>query len=244
MASVEPRLTTESPEVPLRLPIAVRAAAAGAILVVIVAAVALHKYGVLARPDDIARLIGAHFISAVALFVLLYATTAAAGLPTLPLNLAAGWLWGPLLGGALSALGATVGATVAFQAARTIFGQPLRKHMRSKFVTWAQAELEQKGWRFVAFIRLNPVFPTGPLNYVFGLTSIDARTYVSATGIALLPASTAVAWIGREVSRVSSGPDVAQIMRTAVTVSAAVCVLAGIRYGAKYLQHRKSEGKP
>jgi uncharacterized membrane protein YdjX (TVP38/TMEM64 family) len=165
--------------------------------------------------------------------------TVVTGIPTLPLNLAAGWLWGPLLGGVLSAVGAASGATLAFVAARTIFGRPLRRRFGNKFLGWAQDEFDRKGWRFIAFVRLNPVFPTGPLNYLFGLTSIRARTYIWSTAISLLPVSVIVAWIGSEIGRVHAGAGVGQIMRVAFGISAAVSVMVAIRYFARYLNHAK-----
>jgi len=32
--------------------------------------------------------------------------------------------------------------------------------------------IEQEGWRFVAFVRLVPLFPFNLVNYAFGLTRI------------------------------------------------------------------------
>ena len=147
------------------------------------------------------------------------------------------------MGGALSAGGAAAGATLAFAAARTIFGQPLRRRFGGKFLTWVQDEFEQKGWRFIVFIRLNPAFPSGPLNYLFGLSSIRASTYIWSTAISLLPPSVVIAWFGSEIVRVRSGSDTGQIMRLMIVISAGVSIMAGIRYYSRYLNHVKREPK-
>ena len=225
----------------LRLPFGWRVAATVTILLLAGVGWQLRRANFLDHPEILIKAVGDHTFSAVALFLLIYGLAAAAAIPTLPLNLAAGWLWGPVAGGVISALGAACGATIAFGAARTLFGQPLRRRFDNHFLSWAQEEFDSKGWRFVAFVRLNPVFPSGPLNYLFGLTSIPWQTYVWATALFLLPPSMAVAWIGHSVAHLRGGLGVNQLLRIAVMISAAVTVMAAIRYGARYLNYSKSK---
>jgi len=52
------------------------------------------------------------------MFTLIYALMTTFLLPTLPLNLAAGFLWDPLFGCALSIVAATLGASWSFMLAR------------------------------------------------------------------------------------------------------------------------------
>jgi uncharacterized membrane protein YdjX (TVP38/TMEM64 family) len=225
----------------LRLPLAVRAATAVAILSLAAAGWQLRRADLFNDPQILVRAVGEHVFYGMALFLLVYWVAAVAAIPTLPLNLAAGWLWGPVAGGVISALGTACGATIAFGAARTLFGQPLRRHFDNHFLSWAQEEFDSKGWRFVAFVRLNPVFPSGPLNYLFGLTSIPWRTYVWGTALFVLPPSIAVAWIGHSVADLRGGLGVNQLLRVALIISAAVTAMAAIRYGARYLNYSKSK---
>lgn len=231
--------STEELNAPLRLPLAGRALCGLAVVSIILAVWFFRGQALFTHPETILKAAADHAATASALFLLIYTVTTLAGIPTLPLNLAAGWLWGPLLGGVLSAIGAATGATFAFAAARTIFGQPLRRRFGNRFLAWVQAEFERKGWRFIVFVRLNPVFPSGPLNYVFGLSSIGARTYIWATAVALVLPSIAVAWIGDQVGHLRSGGDVGQMMRVAIGISAAVTALVGIRYIARYINDAK-----
>ena len=181
-----------------------------------------------------------HPYSAGIRFFVLYIAAAAAALPTLPVNLAAGWLWGPVVGGLISGIGAASGAVLAFAAARTLFGQPLRRRFDSRFLVWVQQEFEAKGWRFIAFVRINPVFPSGPLNYLFGLTSIKTGTYVWATMVFLLLPSTIIAWMGSAAAHVHTGSDFTQIIRAVIAISAGITLMFGIRYAARYLNYAKS----
>lgn len=63
--------------------------------------------------------------------------------------------------------------------------------------------VENEGWRFVALVRLIPVFPFNLLNYALGLTKIKLLDYVWATSICMLPgaiAYTYLGYIGREAA--------------------------------------------
>src|SRR5262249_46041824 len=122
-----------------------------------------------------------HQVAAPIIFILFYGLAILSALPTLPLNLAAGLFWGPIAGGVISTTGATLGAIVAFTAARMAFGRPLAARFDSALITEMQRQFAAKGWWFVAFARLNPIFPNGPLNYILGLTSIAGWAYGCVT---------------------------------------------------------------
>ena len=211
-----------------------------AILGIVAVAAVLRACGLL-QPDAIIRCRAVHLKAAVGIFVLVYAITAYAALPTLPLNLAAGLFWGPWLGGILSTAGSTVGALAAFYSARILFDTLLARRYDNRLVAWVQSEFSEQGWRAIAFLRLNPAFPTGVLNYAIGLTAVDARTYTWATFCLLLPPSVAVALIGRVVGTFRLTGDVVYWIRRVILVCAAVAVLAGLRFAARVLgQCRRS----
>ena len=130
-----------------------------------------------------------------ALFVPAYGLAVAFLLPTLPLNLLAGVLWGPVRGRALALSGSWLGAVTAFFLARAAFGQRLTARFDSRLVKSLQAQFERHGWKIVAFVRLNPIFP-GPVNFLFGLTSIKPSTYIWSTALFLAPPTVIFAVIG------------------------------------------------
>lgn len=166
-------------------------------------------------------------ISAVLLFMLVYAASVIAALPSLPLNLAAGFFWGGLAGGIYSTIGVTLGGWISFLAARWLIGQPLADHFESIWVRKVQEEFDRNGWKFVAFARINPIIPTGPLNYLLGLTSLSNRGFLWATFIFLLPPAIAVAYIGDTLQTFTTQQaDVSDITRGILVVSAAVTVLS------------------
>lgn len=183
-----------------------------------------------------------HPVGAVTLFILIYAISVIASLPSLPLNLAAGFFWGGLLGGAYSTVGVTIGGWVSFAVARWLIGQPLAENFDNKWVSKVQREFSQGGWKFVAFARINPIIPTGPLNYLLGLTSLSNRGFLWATFIFLLPPSIAVAYIGDTLQTFTAQQSgVNEIVRSVLIASAAVTFLVGVKFAFKIFKKRKDE---
>jgi len=183
-----------------------------------------------------------HPLTAVLLFLLIYAISVVAALPALPLNLAAGFFWGGLVGGVYSTIGVTIGGWVSFAAARWLIGQPFAKKFDNKWASRVQSEFATSGWRFVAFARLNPIIPTGLLNYLLGLTSLSHRGFLWATFVFLLPPSIAVAYIGdtlRTFAAQHSGVN--EVVTGILVASAAVTFLVGVRFAFGIFQDRLDE---
>ncbi len=198
-------------------------------------------------PSAIQHLIEQYPVIAPIVFALIYGLAMLSALPTLPVNLAAGLFWGPLLGGLYSTSGATIGAVAAFLLTRSVLGQPLARRFDNRVIAEIQREFEAKGWLFLGFVRLNPIFPTGPLNYLLGLTAVDTVTYVWTTFVFNLPPSIAVAWIGYSLGTFVMQGEIADTMRTILAVSAAVTALAALAYAARLfykLRGGRSPGRP
>src|SRR5712691_7111813 len=110
------------------------------------------------------------------IFVGIYSLAPVLCVPGAVLTLAGGALFGPLAGALLSLVGATAGATVAFLLARFLAADWVERRL-GKRLQAIKAGVEHEGWRFVAFVRLVPVFPFTLLNYALGLTRLSVRTY-------------------------------------------------------------------
>ncbi len=188
-------------------------------------------------PSSIEAYHSENLIGAVLLFTLIYVISVVAALPSLPLNLAAGFFWGGILGGVYSALGTTVGGWISFLAARWLVGQPLADQFENKWASKVQEEFERNGWKFVAFARINPIIPTGPLNYLLGLTSISNRCFLWVTFVFLLPPAIAVAYIGDTLQTLATQKtEVNYIIRGILVASAAVTFLALAKFLSNILE--------
>jgi uncharacterized membrane protein YdjX (TVP38/TMEM64 family) len=110
-------------------------------------------------------------------------------------GLAGGALFGPLWGTALNLVGATLGATAAFLVGRYLARDWVRRRAGPRLARLI-AGVDAEGWRFVAFVRLVPLFPFNLVNYALGLTRIPVTNYVLASLVCMAPGTLAYAWLG------------------------------------------------
>lgn len=127
--------------------------------------------------------------------VLLFALGTVLFVPGTLLGLAGGVLFGPLWGTLLNLTGATLGATAAFLAGRYLAGDWVR-HRAGPRLERLIAGVEAESWRFIAFVRLVPLFPFNLSNYALGLTRISVAHYVLASLVSMAPGTLAFTWLG------------------------------------------------
>jgi len=129
------------------------------------------------------------------LFLLIYAIAAVLFLPGSVLTLAGGALFGPLLGTFYNLTGATLGAALAFLVARYLASDWVAARSGGRLKQLING-VESEGWRFVAFVRLVPLFPFNLLNYALGVTRIRFSHYLLATYVCMLPGAVAYTYLG------------------------------------------------
>ncbi|NJD36303.1 MAG: sulfurtransferase [Betaproteobacteria bacterium] len=129
------------------------------------------------------------------LFIAIYAAGTVLFLPGSVLTLAAGALFGILPGALYSLTGATLGAVLAFLVARHLAGDWVAQKTGGRLKQLIEG-VEAEGWRFVAFVRLVPLFPFNVVNYALGLTRIPLAAYALASAVCMLPGALAYAWLG------------------------------------------------
>jgi uncharacterized membrane protein YdjX (TVP38/TMEM64 family) len=128
-------------------------------------------------------------------FLFVYAIGVLFFLPGSLLTLMGGAMFGPILGTFINLTGATLGAIGAFLISRYVGSRWIEKKIGGKLVK-LQNNVETEGWRFVAFVRLVPLFPFNFLNYALGLTRIKLVHYITASYICMLPGAIAYTYLG------------------------------------------------
>jgi uncharacterized membrane protein YdjX (TVP38/TMEM64 family)/rhodanese-related sulfurtransferase len=128
-------------------------------------------------------------------YVAVYALATVMWVPGTIFGLAGGALFGPLLGSVLNLSGATLGATLAFLVARYVAGDWIERKTGGRLKRFV-AGVEEEGWRFVAFVRLVPLFPFNLTNYALGLTRIPLHHYILASIVCMAPGTIAYTWLG------------------------------------------------
>ena len=161
-------------------------------------------------------------------FIAGYAIATVFFLPGVLFTLAGGVLFGPLYGTLYNLTGATLGATLAFLLARFLAYDWVAQRTGKRLRQLVEG-VEEEGWRFVAFVRLVPLFPFNLLNYALGLTRIPLMQYVLTSFIFMAPggaAYTYLSYAGRELA--AGGEDVIRKILLAIAVVASVAFLSRI----------------
>jgi uncharacterized membrane protein YdjX (TVP38/TMEM64 family) len=159
------------------------------------------------------------------LFILMYALAATLFIPGTVFTLAGGALFGPVLGTLYNLTGATLGATLAFLIARYLAADLVANKAGGRVKQLING-VEGEGWRFVAFVRLVPLFPFVLLNYALGLTRLRLLHYVIASFVFMLPGAIAYTYLGyagREA--VAGGEGMIQKIMLALALLAVVAFL-------------------
>jgi len=128
-------------------------------------------------------------------FMFIYAVGAVFFLPGSVFTLAGGALFGPVWGTLYNLTGATIGAVLAFVVARYLASDWVEQKTGGRMKQLKEG-VESEGWRFVAFVRLVPLFPFNLLNYALGLTRIKLFHYILASYICMLPGAIAYTYLG------------------------------------------------
>lgn len=129
------------------------------------------------------------------IFIILYIAGVVLFLPGSVLTITGGLIFGPILGSLYNILGATIGASIAFIIARYLAADWVSAQTGGKLKALKEG-VEAEGWRFVAVVRLIPLFPFNLLNYALGLTRISIIEYIAASAIFMFPATFAYTYLG------------------------------------------------
>ena len=167
-------------------------------------------------------------------FIALFALATVVFLPGAVFGLAGGALFGPLWGTVWNLIGATLGATLAFLAARYVAGDWVARRTGGRLKELIEG-VEAEGWRFVAFVRLVPLFPFNLLNYALGLTRIRLDHYILASLFAMVPGTIAYTWLGYAGREAAAGSETA--VRNLVLGLGLLAVVAFLPQLVRRLRH-------
>ena len=129
-------------------------------------------------------------------FIAVYVVVVALSLPGGSLmTLSGGLLLGWKIGTAASVIGATTGAAVVFLIVRSSLGAGLATRA-GPFVAKLGDGFRENAWSYMLFLRLVPLFPFFVVNLVPGLLGVPFGTFVGATFLGIIPATTAYSLAG------------------------------------------------
>jgi uncharacterized membrane protein YdjX (TVP38/TMEM64 family) len=155
--------------------------------------------------------------------------------PRTAFTLAAGLLFGPLLGVSLAVTASTVSAAVAMLLVRAA-GWHLDQLVKHPRVDSLNARLQERGWPTVLSMRMIPAVPFSVINYAAGSSAVRIVPYTLATFVGLLPGTAAVVILGDAFTG-----HVSPLLVLVSVVTACVGV-AGLTYEIRI--HRRSHPAP
>lgn len=128
-------------------------------------------------------------------FIAIYAGLVMLSVPGgLLLTITAGFLFGPCLGAAYTVIGATLGATVVFLAARAGFAGLLER--AGPWVRRLETGFRNNGLNYLLILRLVPIFPFWLVNLVAAAVGLRLSVFLLGTVIGIIPATFVFASLG------------------------------------------------
>jgi len=179
-----------------------------------------------------------------AVFILLYAAGTVAALPGSALTVAAGALFGSVVGVICVSIASTLGASLCFLIGRYFAREPVARWLSGSEKFRRLDELtEEHGAIIVAITRLVPIFPFNLLNYGFGLSRVRFGTYVLWSWLCMLP-GTILYVVGADalVRGLREGRVPWVLIGVVVLAIAVLTILA--RYARLRLQDKQARTKP
>ncbi len=141
-------------------------------------------------------------------YVLLYILVTALSLPgALIMTLTGGALFGLWLGLLLVSFASTVGATLAFLAARFLFKNSVQNRFGVKLRT-INTGIEQDGAFYLFTLRLVPVFPFFIVNMVMGLTPMRTTVFYLVSQVGMFPGTLVYVNAGTQLGRIGSASGI------------------------------------
>lgn len=138
-------------------------------------------------------------------FILAYVVACLTFFPGVILTLGAGVLFGVVKGTVFVSIGATLGAGCAFLLSRYLArGWVYARFSGNPKFRAVDEAVAREGWKVVGLIRLSPVFPFIPLNFVFGLTSIPFIHFFLITWVSILPMSALFVYLGSLIGDIAA----------------------------------------
>jgi uncharacterized membrane protein YdjX (TVP38/TMEM64 family) len=142
------------------------------------------------------------------LFVLGFALATSFGFPGNVTTVVGGAVFGLFWGTIWSTIGATLGAVGAFWLARYALHDWVEGQFgHYRMLQTLKQAISYNPLKFVLAVRFSPISPFSLVNFLFGLTSIDLKTYTFGTLIGIIPLSFAYAWLGVSGHQALQGGD-------------------------------------
>lgn len=137
--------------------------------------------------ETLSGFVARNFLLAALAYVVAYTVAVALSFPgAVILTLTGGFLFGAVFGTLLTVLGATIGATLVFLFARTIFGENALDRFGAPAQRLAEG-IRRNAASYLLVLRLVPLFPFFLVNLVPAFVGVRLPVYVLTTFFGIMP---------------------------------------------------------
>lgn len=150
------------------------------------------------------------------LYILIYSIATICILPSTPLNLTGGAIFGSVWGTVWTSIAAILAAVLAFGFSRTIGRSLVERKLAGKWES-IDREMQQGGFFYMFAIRLLPLIPYGIVNFAAGLTSIKFRDYLLGTLLGTVPGILPFVMMGAGLTALKQGDVLPLLVGLALT---------------------------
>ncbi|HLC70869.1 MAG TPA: TVP38/TMEM64 family protein, partial [Candidatus Nanoarchaeia archaeon] len=132
-------------------------------------------------------------------YVILFLLSIPLPIPSTPVAIAGGYVFGIIVGTALTILAALIGASIAFYLIR-YYGEPLLEKVVSKHhIEHFMHIFKKRGINGAILAYAIPVFPSDSINFMLGLSKIRYHTFLLVVIIGSLPRYVLITSFGQEL---------------------------------------------
>lgn len=161
-----------------------------------------------AQRDALASWSQSHLFLSIGVYFVGYVLMAALSLPGAAVfTIAGGAIFGLVTGSIVVSFASSLGATLAFLAARFLFRDSVQRRFKDRLARLNEG-VERDGAFYLLSLRLVPVFPFFVINLASALTPIRTWTFYWVSQLGMLPATILYVNAGTQLAQVSSPGDI------------------------------------
>lgn len=130
-------------------------------------------------------------------FAAIYIAAEILAIPAMPLTASSGYLFGLVPGTLIVLSSATAAACISFYIGRTFFKTWAQK-MISSSKRWKAIDkaITKEGFKVILLLRLSPLLPFAISNYIYGVTSVNFWSFLTATFLGFAPGTFGIVYAG------------------------------------------------
>lgn len=153
-------------------------------------------------PTELAAFIRSYGYYAPLIYIILFTFVPLTLFPDAVLAIAAGLIFGPILGGIYTMIGALSGGTLAYFIARFAGDRLLTSpHLGSQGLL---KKIREKGFAIILLLRLIPLIPFDVISYSSGVARVAYKSFISATLLGIIPGVLLLVNIGAGMNEMNS----------------------------------------